>query len=114
MIDDVLDYAGDAGVMGKSLGDDLREGKATLPLIVAMQRGLPDETQTIRSAIETGDVGQLSTIIGIVKRTGALDISRRAANIEAQRAVSAAGLLPAGLHAECLVQLASQLLDRNH
>jgi octaprenyl-diphosphate synthase len=114
VIDDVLDYAGDAGVMGKSLGDDLREGKATLPLIVAMQRGLPEETQTIRSAIEAGDVGQLSTIINIVKRTGALDISRRAANAEAQRAVSAAGLLPAGPHSACLIQLASQLLDRNH
>ena len=114
VIDDVLDYAGDASVMGKSLGDDLREGKATLPLIVAMQRGLPDEKQAIRSAIETGDAGQLSTIIGIVQRTGALDISRHAANIEAQRAVSAAGRLPAGPHSACLVQLASQLLDRNH
>ncbi|MDP3616981.1 MAG: polyprenyl synthetase family protein, partial [Rhodoferax sp.] len=56
VIDDVLDYTGDATVMGKSLGDDLREGKTTLPLIAAMQRGTPDQRNIIKTAIETGGV----------------------------------------------------------
>jgi octaprenyl-diphosphate synthase len=114
VIDDVLDYTGDAAIMGKNLGDDLREGKATLPLIAAMQRGTQQERETIQQAIETGDVGMLDAVITIVKKTGALDIARHAAQQEAKRAISAAHLLPEGPHRDCLVQLASQLLDRNH
>ena len=114
VIDDVLDYTGDAAIMGKNLGDDLREGKATLPLIAAMQRGTEQERQTIQEAIETGNVGMLNTVITIVKKTGALDIARLAAQQEAKRAVAAALLLPEGLHRDCLVSLASQLLDRTH
>ena len=114
VIDDVLDYTGDAAIMGKNLGDDLREGKATLPLIAAMQRGTDTERQTIQQAIETGDVGMLDAVIAIVKKTGALDIARNAAQQEAKRAIDAAMLLPEGPHRDCLVQLASQLLDRNH
>ena len=114
VIDDVLDYTGDAAIMGKNLGDDLREGKATLPLIAAMQRGTDTERLTIQQAIETGDVGMLDAVIAIVKKTGALDIARNAARQEAQRAIDAAMRLPEGRHRDCLVQLASQLLDRNH
>lgn len=114
VIDDVLDYAGDAAVMGKSLGDDLREGKATLPLIAAMQRGSQEEASTIKTAIETGDITMLDQIVRIVKSTGALDIAREAARQEALRAVAAARRLPVGPHTDCLIQLASQLLERNH
>jgi octaprenyl-diphosphate synthase len=112
VIDDVLDYAGDAAVMGKCLGDDLREGKATLPLIAAMQRGTASERDLIRSAIENGTVSQLDNVITIVRRTGALEISRQAAAKEAGRAIEAARSLPAGPHADSLIQLAAQLLDR--
>jgi octaprenyl-diphosphate synthase len=114
VIDDVLDYAGDASVMGKNLGDDLREGKATLPLIAAMQRGTEQERTAIQMAIENGDVDKLDEVVRIVKSTGALDVARAAARDEAQRAIAAANRLPAGLHSTCLVQLASQLLERNH
>jgi octaprenyl-diphosphate synthase len=114
VIDDVLDYAGDAAVMGKNLGDDLREGKATLPLIAAMQRGTELERTTIQQAIENGEVDKLDEVVRIVKRTGALDVAREAARGEAQRAIAAAQRLPEGPHRTCLVQLASQLLDRNH
>ena len=114
VIDDVLDYAGDAAVMGKNLGDDLREGKATLPLIAAMQRGSSEDRSTIRLAIETGNVSMLDQVVSIVKATGALDIARVAAQQEALRAVAAAKRLPEGLHTDCLVALASQLLERNH
>lgn len=114
VIDDVLDYAGDASLMGKNLGDDLREGKATLPLIAAMQRGSVEDRSTIRLAIETGNVSMLDQVISIVKTTGALDVARVAAQQEALRAVAAAKRLPKGLYTDCLVELASQLLERNH
>ncbi len=114
VIDDVLDYTGDATIMGKNLGDDLREGKTTLPLIAAMQRGSEQERADIQKAIETGDVTMLERVITIVRATGALDITRAAAQQEAQRAMAAARRLPAGEHTDCLLQLGSQLLERDH
>ena len=112
IIDDVLDYDGDAAEMGKNLGDDLREGKATLPLIAAMQRGSDTEAATVRHAIENGSTEQLETIAQIVRKTGALEIARNAAAAEAQRAIAALDLLPANEHTTSLLQLASQLLTR--
>src|SRR6478609_5749693 len=79
VIDDVLDYAGDANETGKNVGDDLREGKTTLPLILAMQRGTPEQRALIKAAIEAGDTSQLPQIVAIVKETGALDATRAAA-----------------------------------
>ena len=114
VIDDVLDYEGNAAEMGKNLGDDLREGKATLPLILAMQRGTPPQRELIQKAIETGSIDQLSSVIDIVRETGALDGSRKAAMAEAQRAVNAAQQLPDGPYKEALIALASQLLERRH
>ena len=112
VIDDVLDYTGEAAIMGKNLGDDLREGKATLPLIAAMQRGTAEQRQLVKTAIETGNVAMLDRVVEIVRSTGALDVARLAASQEAQRAIAAAQRLPSGPHTECLIQLASQLLDR--
>lgn len=112
VIDDVLDYTGDAAVMGKNLGDDLREGKTTLPLIAAMQRGTPSQRNIIKTAIETGGVTMLDEVVSIVRTTGALDVARLAATQEAQRAIAAARQLPAGPHTECLLQLSADLLAR--
>jgi octaprenyl-diphosphate synthase len=112
VIDDVLDYDGDANEMGKNIGDDLREGKATLPLIVAMQRGNEQQRETIRTAIQNGSTQELEQIVAIVRTTGALDATRQAAALEAQRATEAALLLPANSYTEGLLQLAAQLLDR--
>ena len=112
VIDDVLDYAGDASETGKNLGDDLREGKTTLPLILAMQRASETESALIRSAIEAGDSSQLSAIVQIVRRTGALDATRAAAAAEAQRAIDALRELPENSHSRGLLQLAAQLLER--
>lgn len=112
VIDDVLDYAGDASETGKNLGDDLREGKTTLPLILAMQRGSESQSSLIRTAIEMGDATQLEHIVAIVRATGALDATRTAAALEAQRAIDA--LLPLGsnLFSDGLLNLAAQLLER--
>jgi len=112
VIDDVLDYDGDAAEMGKNLGDDLREGKATLPLIAAMQRGTPSQQQAVRQAIESGSTDELARIVAIVRETGALEVTRDAAAAEARRAMDAASVLPANPYTTGLLQLAAQLLER--
>ncbi len=112
VIDDVLDYDGDAAEMGKNLGDDLREGKATLPLIAAMRRGDARQRDVVRQAIETGSVTELTAIVDIVRQTGALEATRQAAAAEAERAMEAARELPRNEHSEGLLQLAAQLLER--
>ena len=114
VIDDLLDYDGDAGEMGKNLGDDLREGKATLPLIAAMARGTPQQRELIRKAIETGGVGELEHIVAIVKQTGSLEVTREAAAAEARRAMEAARQLPLNAYTQGLLQLAAQLLQRRN
>jgi octaprenyl-diphosphate synthase len=112
VIDDVLDYDGDVAEMGKNLGDDLREGKATLPLIAAMQRGTPAQCALIRQAIETGETEHMEEIIAIVKSTGALDVTRQAAAAEAQRAIEATKHFQPNAYTDGLLQLAAQLLER--
>jgi octaprenyl-diphosphate synthase len=108
----VLDYAGDTQEMGKNLGDDLREGKCTLPLIAAMQRGTAEQAAIVRAAIEQGSTEQLATVVDIVRSAGALDVAREAAHAEARRAIDAINVLPANPHTASLLQLASQLLER--
>jgi octaprenyl-diphosphate synthase len=114
VIDDVLDYAGEASALGKNLGDDLREGKTTLPLIVAMQRGSDEERCFIQNAIEQGDLQALGRIGKIIQTTGALDAAREAAQSEARLAIAAAQQLPGGEHTRCMIALASHLLERDH
>jgi octaprenyl-diphosphate synthase len=112
VVDDLLDYDGDVAEMGKNLGDDLREGKATLPLIIAMQRGTAAQQATIRMAIETGATAQLAEIVAIVRQTGALQATRDAAAAEAARAVEALSLIEPSPYRGALLELASQLLQR--
>lgn len=114
VIDDVLDYDGQTGELGKNIGDDLREGKATLPLIAAMQRGTPAQREVVRHAIETGAASELEHIVAIVKETGSLDVTRQAAAAEAQRAIDAARQLPENEYSQGLLQLAAQLLQRRN
>ena len=112
VIDDVLDYDGDVPEMGKNLGDDLREGKATLPLIIAMQRGTEADRMTIQRAIETGGTDQMDQIMLIVHQTGALEATREAASQEARRAMEALSGLPQNSYSAALLDLAAQLLQR--
>ena len=98
--------------MGKNLGDDLREGKATLPLIIAMQRGTDVERNTVKQAIESGGTGQIDNIVAIVQKTGALEATRQAAATEARRALKALENLPKNSYSDALRDLASQLLER--
>ena len=112
VIDDALDYDGDVNEMGKNLGDDLREGKVTLPLIVAMQRGTAEERATLRQAIESGGTERMADIVRIVQCTGALEATRASAAAEAQRAMDALATLPDSDYRTALLNLASQLLER--
>jgi len=114
VIDDVLDYDGDASTMGKNLGDDLREGKSTLPLIFAMQRGTPSQCLLIKNAIEQGDIGALADIADIVRSTGAMQATRQAASVEAQLALHALEAMPASDYKTALAEIAEQLLDRQN
>lgn len=114
VIDDLLDYAGSTAEMGKNLGDDLREGKATLPLIMAMQLGTESQRQLVRDAIEQGAVDQLNAVAEAVRQTGALAATQDAAAGEARRAIAAAKALPDNQFTEGLIQLAGQLLERRH
>jgi octaprenyl-diphosphate synthase len=112
VIDDVLDYDGQSEEMGKNLGDDLREGKATLPLIIAMQRGTAAQKLLIRSAVEKGGVDQLGAIVQIVRSTGAIEATKAAAAQEAQRAVDALHGWPDNAFTQAMLQMAQQLLAR--
>jgi octaprenyl-diphosphate synthase len=88
LVDDVLDYSGDAHEIGKNLGDDLAEGKPTLPLIYAMQHGTPMQAAVIRAAIEKGDINRFNEVLQIVQETGALDYTRQQAQREAEMAIA--------------------------
>lgn len=112
VVDDVLDYEGNAAELGKNLGDDLREGKMTLPLICTLRHCAPAQAEVIRHAIEEGNTEQLDEIIQIVRSCGGLSDARRTAQAEAQRAVDAALALPVNQWSKALVQLASALLER--
>ena len=112
VIDDVLDYEGDTELMGKNLGDDLREGKVTLPIICALRQGTDAQRALIRLSIEQGDLSHLEEILSIVRQTGALDMARNSALAEAQRAIDAARQLPVNQYSEALIQLAAGLQER--
>ncbi|HMN19867.1 MAG TPA: polyprenyl synthetase family protein [Ottowia sp.] len=112
VIDDVLDYDGEAGELGKNLGDDLREGKVTLPLILAMRNASTSEADLVREAIESASTKDLATILAIVQRCGALEQTRAAAGAQAQRAIDALGVLPVNIYTESLLELPAQLLQR--
>jgi octaprenyl-diphosphate synthase len=112
VIDDVLDYEGNSEELGKNLGDDLREGKVTLPIICALQRAGAPQQAMIRAAIEQGDLTHLPEILHIVVESGALGAARASAMAEAQRAVEAARALPVNTHSVALLQLAAGLLER--
>jgi len=112
VIDDVLDYDGDTTELGKNLGDDLREGKTTLPLIIAMQRASEAQKELIQNAIRQGRADQLSDIVSIVHETGAMTATREAAMAEARRALKALEHLHDSTYKSALAQLAEGLLSR--
>ena len=114
LIDDVLDYSGDAAHTGKNLGDDLREGKPTLPLIHVMQRGSPEQAALVRSAIERGGGEEFSAVLDAIHMTGALDYVRKKAKEEARTASGAIAALPSSSYRDSLLELATFAVERDY
>lgn len=114
LIDDVLDYAGDASEIGKNVGDDLREGKPTMPLIYLMEHGTPEQRDLVRTCIEQGDEEHFDSVLAAITTSGALDYTRRQAEIAAERASAAIADLPEGVYKESLLQLAHFSVNRTH
>ncbi len=112
LIDDVLDYSGSAAEMGKNLGDDLAEGKPTLPLIYAMRRGAPSEAASVREAIEHGGLDDMESVLNAIRNTGALDYTRRQAEVEARIACAAIAHLPRSINLDSLLELAAFAVER--
>ncbi len=106
LVDDVLDYSADELQTGKHLGDDLAEGKPTLPLIYAMQHGSTEQAAVVRNAIEQGDVERFPEVLQIIRATGALDFTRQQAMREAESACAAIALLTDSKYKKCLLELA--------
>jgi len=113
LIDDLLDYEGDTHALGKNVGDDLREGKPTLPLLIAMARSTDAERQLIRRAIEQGEVERLDDILAIVRNTGALDATRDAARAQAAKAREALSALPESEAQKALLELCARSVERS-
>jgi len=112
LVDDVLDYSGDEQTTGKNLGDDLAEGKPTLPLIYAMQHSTDAQATVVRNAIEQGNIGLFADVLEIVKQTGALTYTRQQAELEAESACLAIVDLPDTEHKSILLQLAAFAANR--
>ena len=112
LIDDVLDYSGDWHETGKNVGDDLAEGKPTLPLIYVIKNGTVDQAELVRRAIEQGGIEDLPAVIETVRDSGALDYTRAAAEREAKAACDALALLPDSQHKEALLKLTEFAVGR--
>jgi octaprenyl-diphosphate synthase len=114
IIDDVLDYSGDHAETGKNLGDDLAEGKPTLPLIYVMKHGTPEQRAVVRAAIERGGLEEFRPVLAAIEGTGALDYARRHADQEAKRAIAALDALPNSASRDSLIQLAAFAVSRSY
>jgi octaprenyl-diphosphate synthase len=115
LVDDIMDYTADAQAMGKNVGDDLAEGKPTLPLLYAMAHGNEQQKIMIRNAIEHGDgMEHLDDILAAMKQTGALVYTQDKAEQEADKAINAIAILPESAYKEALISLAHIAANRSH
>jgi octaprenyl-diphosphate synthase len=113
LIDDVLDYSGEQGVIGKNVGDDLAEGKPTLPLIYSIKHGNPQQAELVRGAIRHGGRADLGAVIEAIRSTGALEYAREQARRESRSACDALERLPNSSQRDYLLQLADFAVTRN-
>jgi octaprenyl-diphosphate synthase len=114
LIDDVLDYSGAEVETGKHLGDDLAEGKPTLPLIFVIQNGSAEQAACVRSAIESGGRDDLPRVLTAIRATGALEYAKRKAGDEAELAAAALDVVPASQHKDSLLELCLFAVARSH
>jgi octaprenyl-diphosphate synthase len=114
LIDDVLDYSGNSADIGKNVGDDLREGKATLPLIYVMEHGTPEQRELVRACIENGDEQHFDAVLAAITTSGALDYTKQEAEKAAASAKASISALPNSKFKESLLQLCAFAVHRNH
>ncbi|PHS26134.1 MAG: octaprenyl diphosphate synthase [Methylophaga sp.] len=114
LVDDLLDYSESSDVIGKNIGDDLAEGKPTLPLIYAMRQGSEQQAKIIREAIEQGQRDKIDEIITIIKQTGAIDYTAQAAKNEVNLAKACLSILPDSEYQQALSSLADFAIERNY
>ena len=114
LVDDLLDYRGDAASLGKNVGDDLAEGKPTLPLIATMRDGTPEQAALVRKAIQQGGSQDLEGIRAAVESAGALDYTANLAREYAARAIEHLKVLPDNEYRAALIELAEFSVARTH
>ncbi len=114
LIDDVLDYSANSETLGKNLGDDLAEGKPTLPLIYTLQNGSDTEKTLIRDAIEKGGLNNLESILNAIRNSGALDYAKSLAHGEIDLAISALNVIPKSDYRDALINLAHFAVERSY
>jgi octaprenyl-diphosphate synthase len=113
LIDDVLDYSGDATTIGKSLGDDLAEGKPTLPLIHAMRAGSAQQAAVVKKTIREGGRDDFAAVLEVIRACGSLDYARAVATRQAQAATRALEALSPSEYKDSLLELASFSVTRS-
>ncbi|WP_437126239.1 octaprenyl diphosphate synthase [Noviherbaspirillum album] len=114
LIDDVLDYSGNSSDIGKNIGDDLREGKPTLPLIYLMRHGTEQQRELVRACITSGDEQHFDEILSAITTSGALDYTKQEAEKSAARAADAIASFANSQFKDSLLQLCAFAVDRNH
>ncbi|MDR2316229.1 MAG: polyprenyl synthetase family protein [Pseudomonas sp.] len=114
LVDDLLDYEGDAEALGKNVGDDLAEGKPTLPLIYTMREGTPEQAALVRKAIQKGGLEDLEQIREAVEASGALKYTAELARDYVKRAIECLEVLPASEYRDALVELSEFAVARTH
>jgi octaprenyl-diphosphate synthase len=114
LVDDLLDYSESSEDIGKNIGDDLAEGKPTLPLIFAMRQGSTEQANVIRHAIENGERERIDEIINIIQNTGAIDYTAKAAAEEVAKAKAAIAILPESNYKTALAALADFSIQRTY
>lgn len=114
LVDDVLDYSSSSEEIGKNIGDDLAEGKPTLPLIYSMRQGTPEQAQTIRTAIEQGGREHTDAVMAAIESTKAIDYTAKTARMEADKAITALADIPNSKYKDALISLAEFSVNRTY
>jgi octaprenyl-diphosphate synthase len=112
LVDDVMDYLSSSEEMGKNVGDDLAEGKATLPLIYAMREGNDEERALVREAIRKGGLDDLAPVMDVVRRTGAIDYTKAQAQAQVDKALAELAKLPDTSFTDTLTKIAEKAVER--
>lgn len=114
LVDDLLDYKGDAETLGKNVGDDLAEGKPTLPLIITMRDGTPEQAKIVRQAIQKGGIEDLSQITQAVEASGALAYTAQLAREYAEKAIGYLDILPESKYKQAMIELTQFAVARTY